>query len=98
MGTCALCEINKDLKESHIIPKFVFKSIKKRSATGYLREVKSPNIRKQDGFKVDMLCDISENSIKVFEQPEPPPLLSQQNSPTAIYKHFLNKWKWINVC
>jgi len=37
-GICKLCGNNDVLKESHFIPKFVGKWIKKTSVTGYIRE------------------------------------------------------------
>ena len=40
---CALCHESKELKESHFIPKFVGKWLKKTSATGYLRNVDNIN-------------------------------------------------------
>ena len=36
MATCALCKSEKLLKESHIIPKFVFDRIKENSPTGLM--------------------------------------------------------------
>lgn len=58
MAICALCKSDKLLKESHIIPKFVFDRIKENSPTGYLRGgFLNPNQRKQDGDKPRMLCE-----------------------------------------
>jgi hypothetical protein len=36
MSKCALCHNVKELKDSHIIPAFVYRWIKETSATGYL--------------------------------------------------------------
>lgn len=41
-GICALCGKNAELRESHLIPKFVGEWIKRTSATGYLRQVVNP--------------------------------------------------------
>ncbi len=58
MATCGLCKSEKLLKQSHIIPKFVFDRIKENSPTGYLRGgFLNPNQRKQDGDKPKMLCE-----------------------------------------
>jgi len=58
MATCALCKSEKILKESHIIPKFVFDRIKENSPTGYLRGgLLNSNQRRQDGDKFKMLCE-----------------------------------------
>jgi hypothetical protein len=61
MGTCALCKSDKPLKRSHIIPQFVFDTIKDNSPTGFLRGgFLKPNQRLQDGDKLDMLCEACE--------------------------------------
>jgi hypothetical protein len=53
---CQLCCEEWELRESHIIPKFVFDWLKESSATGFLRFSEVPNKRAQDGIKVYMLC------------------------------------------
>lgn len=68
MAVCALCNSENLLKESHIIPKFVFDRIKENSPTGYLRGgLVNPNQRKQDGDKTKMLCEDCE---QLFSQAE----------------------------
>lgn len=57
MGKCALCDKESILKNSHIIPKFVFDYIKGSSFTNRLREMSVPNLPKQDGPKEYMLCE-----------------------------------------
>lgn len=64
---CRLCQQDKNLRESHIIPAFVYRWIKETSATGYLRFVKNVNLRAQDGVKVKLLCDDCEGILNVFE-------------------------------
>ena len=54
-GICALCKDETNLKESHLIPKFVGKWLKRTSATGYLRDIKNINKRQQDIFKEYLL-------------------------------------------
>ncbi|MEW4226411.1 hypothetical protein [Rossellomorea marisflavi] len=55
-GICALCKNSEELKLSHIIPKFVFRYLKKDSFTGKMRMVSNPNISVQDGDKAYLLC------------------------------------------
>ncbi len=64
---CRLCGQQKELKESHIIPKFVINWIKKTSATGFLRQAINPNKRIQDGIKKFFLCTNCENLFSKFE-------------------------------
>jgi len=53
---CALCKKEAKLEESHVIPKFVFKSMKKNSPTGNMRIANEPNKKIQDGDKLYLLC------------------------------------------
>lgn len=52
---CALCQSEDELKESHIIPKFVARHLKK-TALGGIRSSSSPNRPIQDSEKHYMLC------------------------------------------
>lgn len=63
---CKLCQQETPLRESHIIPKFIFKWLKD-SGNGYLRNVVNFNQRIQDGFKEKMLCDECENRFSECE-------------------------------
>ncbi len=72
MSICALCQADKRLATSHVIPSFVFKWLKETSATGFIRDVRHGNRRAQDGFKTPLLCHSCggilsriENSFKV---------------------------------
>ncbi len=56
MNSCRLCNSIVKLQDSHIIPKFIGKWIKKTSATGYLRSIDKPNLRRQDIFTIKLLC------------------------------------------
>lgn len=67
MGTCALCGKEKELCESHFVPKFIFDWIKKTSATGYLRQAININKRLQDGIKEKFLCQECENKFSKYE-------------------------------
>ena len=55
ISECALCLKEKTLCDSHIIPSFVYKWLKDTSATGYLRNGNSPNLRQQDGLKIKII-------------------------------------------
>lgn len=65
-ATCALCLQEAVLKESHIIPKFVVK-FAKRTSTGHLRDTISPNQRRQDGYKIHLLCGACELLLSRWE-------------------------------
>jgi len=54
--TCAFCGNQAEIKESHIVPKFVFDWLKETSGTGYIRFSHTPNKREQDGLKIPLLC------------------------------------------
>lgn len=56
MPTCQLCHEDREIRQSHIIPKFVFDFVKRTSATGYMRMGTEPNRRVQDGRKHRLLC------------------------------------------
>lgn len=58
---CALCRQEAELEESHVIPKFVFKSLKKHSPTGNMRMTNEPNKKVQDGDKMYLLCGSCED-------------------------------------
>jgi hypothetical protein len=64
---CKLCQENKPLQDSHIIPKFVARWLKKTSATGYLRQATKANIRKQDLGREKLLCKDCETLFSNWE-------------------------------
>jgi hypothetical protein len=64
---CRLCGETKELRESHILPGFVFRWMKATSATGYLRFGQQPNLRVQDGLKVHLLCGDCEQRFNQWE-------------------------------
>src|SRR5271170_5402783 len=66
--TCRLCLLPKQLRKSHIIPAFVGRYLKETSATGYLRDAASPNIRRQDLPTIELLCEVCEQSISRWER------------------------------
>jgi len=65
-GICKLCHQEKKLKESHIIPKFVFRWIKE-SGNGFMRNGQNFNRRVQDGFKTPFLCADCEDRFSKYE-------------------------------
>lgn len=67
VDACALCESHGPLRESHIIPAFVFDWLMETSATGYMRFGPAPNLRVQDGFKQRLLCDACEQLLSTWE-------------------------------
>ncbi|SFF92319.1 hypothetical protein SAMN05660649_00009 [Desulfotomaculum arcticum] len=68
ISKCALCNQIKELRESHIIPDFAGRWLKKSSATGYLRQATTPNRRSQDLFKCRLLCNDCELLFSRFEK------------------------------
>ncbi len=64
---CHLCNQEKNLCLSHVIPKFVYKWHKDTSPTGFLRCGSEPNKRVQDGLKYYWLCDECETRLSSYE-------------------------------
>lgn len=68
IGTCALCDMeNVELRESHIIPKFVYLWLKDTSSTPFIRSNDDVNIRHQDGEKTHLLCSDCETKFSGWE-------------------------------
>lgn len=67
-GICRLCQGTQELRDSHIIPKFVTRHLKETSATGYLRGAEDPDIRLQDSKKIPLLCDSCEQLFSGWER------------------------------
>lgn len=66
-GICRLCDNNRELRESHIIPSFVYRWLKETSGTGFIRFGHNPNLRTQDGYKPYWLCDNCEGLFNSWE-------------------------------
>lgn len=66
-GQCALCHKNAELRESHVLPAFVFRWLKGRSITGHIRYGETPNRRVQDGDKKPWFCDACETRLSGYE-------------------------------
>ncbi len=67
MNRCKLCNNEDHLCDSHIVPKFFFKWLKKTSATNILRIASNPDKPIQDGTKQKLLCRNCEERFSKFE-------------------------------
>jgi len=67
-GKCKLCQEQRELQLSHIIPKFVY-SWFKRTSVSSLRRHDTPNKRIQDGVKEYLLCADCEQLLNEWETP-----------------------------
>jgi hypothetical protein len=67
-GICALCDKEAVLQDSHIIPKFAIKWLKKTSGGMALRSGKNPNKPVQDGPKMKLLCIGCEQKLSALER------------------------------
>lgn len=65
---CGFCSKEEILCDSHILPAFLYRWLRKRSGTGYIRSTKEPNRRTQDGLKKKWLCKECENSFSRYER------------------------------
>ena len=63
-----MCSKVGPLEAGHIIPAFVYRWLKKTSATGHLRGGENPNVRIQDGWKRRWFCRSCEDQIGRFER------------------------------
>ncbi len=64
---CRLCEKVRELEDSHILPKFIYKYQKKTSPTGYVRGTENPNLIVRDGEKTPFLCGECEDLFSKWE-------------------------------
>jgi len=85
---CQLCLKKKDLKDSHIIPKFIYAWLKMTSATGYMRSLLSPNLRIQDGVKKKLLCGDCEQLFSIYEKQFAENIfIPYQNDPSVVVRY-----------
>ena len=68
IGKCRLCDRISELQNSHILPAFAFRWLKKRGITGHLRSAINPNRRSQDGIRMYLLCKSCEESFGNHER------------------------------
>jgi hypothetical protein len=78
MSVCAFCEEQAELRDSHVLPAFVYRWLRGRSGTGHIRNSDTPNRRVQDGLKLPWLCDECEGRFSRFE--------------TAFATHVFHPW------
>ncbi len=64
---CALCQTQECKEDSHIVPAFAYRWLKRRSLTGYIRGSREPNLRMTDGPKPRLLCPACEDMFSVWE-------------------------------
>lgn len=67
-GTCRLCAHDAELLESHFVPRFVGRWVKRTSITSFLREVNEPLKRAQDTTKEYLLCSNCESLFSAWER------------------------------
>jgi len=67
MTQCSLCGQERELQESHIVPKFVGKWLKNTSATGFLAHPDQASKRVQDLITLRILCQDCEERFSKFE-------------------------------
>lgn len=83
LGVCAFCDQTAVLRESHILPAFVYRWLRGRSGTGHMRNTGNPNMRVQDGIKLKWLCDECEGKFSRYE--------------TAFVNKVFNPWNEGNL-
>jgi hypothetical protein len=66
-GNCKLCGTNAPLILSHVIPKFVIKWLKRTSATGYFRSLRTGK-RLQEAPRIPLLCSDCEQRLGRHEK------------------------------
>ncbi len=65
---CRLCRQRHPLKQSHILPAFIFRDLRNQSGTGHIRFSENPNVRVQDGLKLPWLCGSCESLLSGWER------------------------------
>lgn len=69
VDSCVLCGSSDPLQNSHVLPAFVFRWLRKTSGTGHFRNTNNPNVRVQDGIKLPLLCAGCEAAFSSYEAP-----------------------------
>ena len=67
MAVCRLCKQERTLRDSHIIPHFVSKWLLESSPTRGLRDLATPNRRRQDSITMPFLCADCEQVLSPWE-------------------------------
>ena len=99
LGICRLCLQSGELRESHMIPKFVTDWMKE-TGTGYFRRATEPNLRMQDGPKQKLLCADCEGRFSkdeaLFAERVFRPFIAEPNRPIS-YEAFLMRFL-VSIC
>lgn len=66
-GICAFCSQQTLLRDSHVLPAFVYRWLRGRSGAGHIRHTDNPNRRVQDGLKLPWLCGDCEAKFARYE-------------------------------
>lgn len=65
--SCAFCLKQAPLRNSHVLPAFIYRWLRSRSGSGHIRHTEQINRRVQDGLKLPWLCADCEALIGRFE-------------------------------
>lgn len=68
-GICAFCGEHKPLRDSHVLPAFVYRWLRSRSGPGHVRDTENVNKRVQDRLKLPWLCSDCEGHFNRYETP-----------------------------
>lgn len=90
-GVCALCDEKRELCNSHIIPAFVYKWLRKTSGGVHIRNAENPNKRVQDGYKIKLLCEGCEGLFNDWETEFSKKIFHPYNANTSI-KLTYSEW------
>jgi len=66
-GDCAFCGQRAILRDSHVLPAFLYRWLRGGSGTGHIRNTDNPNRRVQDGLKFPWLCGACEQKFSKYE-------------------------------
>jgi hypothetical protein len=66
-GICRLCQQETELRQSHVLPAFVFRWLKESAGNAHMRRGMEPNRRVQDGLKYYWLCESCEGTLNHYE-------------------------------
>lgn len=67
IGYCRLCDERGELQQSHVLPAFVYRWMRKTSATRHFRFAHNVNRRAQDGKKRNWFCRSCEARLGKWE-------------------------------
>jgi hypothetical protein len=94
-GICKLCQLKSELIESHFIPKFIGKWVKKTGITGYIRQNNEVNKRAQDIAKEYWLCANCEGLFSQWERQFANKVFypfAEKGESSASYEEWMSKF------